>query len=395
MDLRYSIEQQRRHRGFARSGVVIAVMIVALAAWGLVSAHRARAQRQEAVDAQSVVTVATTTPQAASEAAEVTLPGSVQADYEAAIYARTAGYLKRWLVDIGTPVQAGQVLAEIDAPELDQQLRQAEADVATARANRDIADVTAERWRGLRDTDSVSKQEADEKISFAASTSAQLRSAEANVQRLREMYGFKKIVAPFAGVVTARNTDVGQLITAGSSSGPELFRIADKRRLRVYVHVPQTYAAAMKPGLVARVVFPDRPGKSYEATLERTSSALDVASRTLLAQLMIDNKQNELLPGAYAEVHFELPADQQSESLRVPANTLLFRNDGLRVATIDANGRVVTKPVIIGRDYGTELEIVQGLGKDDVLIINPPDSLTEQAKVRIARPAATPSPATS
>ncbi len=395
MVLQYSIEQQRRHRGFARGGVVIVVMIVALAAWGLVSAHRARAQRQEAVDAQSVVTVATTTPQAASEAAEVTLPGSVQADYEAAIYARTAGYLKRWLVDIGTPVESGQVLAEIDAPELDQQLRQAEADVATARANRDIADVTAERWRGLRNTDSVSKQEADEKISSAASTAAQLRSAEANVQRLREMYGFKKIVAPFAGVVTARNTDVGQLITAGSSSGPELFRIADTRRLRVYVHVPQTYAAAMRPGLIAKVVFSDRPGKSYEATLERTSSALDVASRTLLAQLMIDNTQNELLPGAYAEVHFELPADQQSKSLRVPANTLLFRNDGLRVATVDANGRVVTKPVIIGRDYGTEIEIVQGLGKDDVLIINPPDSLTEQAKVRIATPPATPSPATS
>jgi len=395
MDALSSIDRPRKDRGFGRVAVVAAALLVGFVAWGLVSAHRARAQLQEAVDAQSVLTVATTSPQAAIEAAEVTLPANVQANYEASIYARTSGYLKRWLVDIGSPVQAGQVLAEIDAPELDQQLRQAEADVATARANRDIADVTAERWRGLRSTDSVSKQEADEKISLAATGAAQLQSAEANVQRLRELYSFKKIVAPFAGVVTARNTDVGQLISAGSSSGPELFRIADTRRLRVYVHVPQTYAAAMRPGLVAQVVVPDRPGKTYDATLERTSSALDAASRTLLAQLTIDNSQNELLPGSYAEVHFELPADQQGGSLRIPANTLLFRNDELRVATVDSNGRVVTKPVVIGRDYGTELEIVQGLTRDDVLIVNPPDTLTEQVRVRIAKPSTTSSPAKS
>ena len=308
----------RRHLGFARAGAVVAVLVVVLVAWGLVSAHRARAQLAEATNAQTIVTVATTTPVAATESAEVTLPGSVQANYEAPINARTSGYLKRWLVDIGTQVEAGQLLAEIDAPEVDQQLRQAEADLATARANRDIAEVTAERWRGLRGTDSVSEQEADEKVSLAATSAAQLQSAEANVQRLRELYGFKKIVAPFAGVVTARNTDIGQLINAGTSTGTELFRIADTRRLRVYVHVPQTYAAAMKPGLVASVVFPDRPGSSYEATLERTSNALDAASRTLLAQLMIDNAKNELLPGAYAEVHFQLPPDLTAGTLRIP-----------------------------------------------------------------------------
>ena len=391
MDAPSSLDPPDGRRGLARAGVLAAVPVALLVAWGLVSAHRARAQLREAVEAQSIITVSTVTPQVASDTAEITLPADVQANYEAPIYARTSGYLKRWLVDIGTPVQAGEVLAEIDAPELDQQLRQAEADLATARANRAIADVTAERWRGLRSTDSVSEQEADEKISLAATSAAQVKSAEANVQRLRELYAFKKIVAPFAGVVTARNTDVGQLINAGSSSGSELFRIADTRRLRVYVRVPQTYAAAMKAGLVAKVVFPDRPGNSYDATLERTSSALDATSRTLLAQLAIDNADNELLPGAYAEVHFQLPADQLAASLKIPANTLLFRNDELRVATVDANGRVVTKPVVIGRDYGTELEIVGGLNKDDVVIVNPPDTLTEQAEVRIAKPAPGPS----
>jgi RND family efflux transporter MFP subunit len=390
MNTPYSFTRLRGNRGFVRAGLVAGIVALAFVAWGLVSAHRARAQLREATEAQAVVTVATTTPQAASAAAEVTLPGSVQANFEAPIYARTSGYLKRWLVDIGTPVQAGQVLGEIDAPELDQQLRQAEADYATARANRDIADVTAERWRGLRDTDSVSKQEADEKISLAETGAAQLQAAQANLQRLRELSGFKNIVAPFAGVVTARNTDVGQLITAGSNSGPELFRIADTRRLRLYVHVPQAYAAAMKPGLVAAVEFPDRPGKSYEATLERTAGALDTASRTLLAQLAIDNSHNELLPGAYAEVHFRLAADSDAPTLRIPANTLLFRGDGLHVATVDGNHRVIMKPITVGRDYGTEIEVVGGLRSDDTLIINPPDSLTEQAQVRLAQAAVVP-----
>jgi len=246
-------------------------------------------------------------PAAQSDLAELVLPGNIQANYEAPIYARTSGYLKRWLVDIGTPVKAGQLLGEIESPEIDQQLRQAQADLATAEANQKIADLTAQRWRDLRASDSVSKQEADEKIASAASGDAQMQSANANVQRLRELSGFEKIVAPFDGVVTARNTDIGQLIAAGENTGPALFRIADMHRLRLYVTVPQTYAASMTPGLKADLAFPDRPGKTYTATLDSTSSAIDAATRTLLAQLVIDNKNGELLPGAYVEVHFKLP----------------------------------------------------------------------------------------
>jgi multidrug efflux system membrane fusion protein len=256
----------------------------------------------------------------------------------------------------------------------------------TAQANREIANVTAERWRNLRASDSVSKQAADEKISLAASNDAQVQAARANVQRLRELSGFEKITAPFDGVVTARNTDIGQLIVAGSNTGPELFRVADMRRLRLYVRVPQTYAAPMKPGLTAELVFPDRPGKTYTAKLESTSSAIDQSTRTLLAQLSVENRNNELLPGAYSEVHFKLPAGASSDAYKVPANVLLFRGDGMKVATVGEQGRVVMKPVTIGRDYGAEIEIVQGLTAQDKVIVSPPDSLTEGVSVRVADP---------
>jgi RND family efflux transporter MFP subunit len=364
--------------------VLLAVAVVALA-WNLISGHRAAARLKQDTEAQSVVTVATTHPRPLSDASDLVLPGNMQANYDAPIYARTNGYLKRWLVDIGAQVKAGQVLGEIESPEVDQQLRQAQADVATAEANQKIAGVTAERWRNLRATDSVSKQEADEKISLAASTDAQVQAAKANVQRLRELAGFQKVVAPFDGVVTARNTDVGQLINAGSGSGPELFRIADTKRLRLYVRVPQTYAAQMQPGVMASLVFPDRPGKQYTARLESTSSALDAASRTLLAQLIVDNKSNELLPGAYVEVHFNLPADTEAKSFKLPANVLLFRGDGMHVATVDAKGRVAMKAVTLGRDYGSDIEVVQGLQADDDVVLSPPDSLTDGAVVRVAK----------
>jgi RND family efflux transporter MFP subunit len=374
----------RTARQIARVALAVGGIAIVVLAWELFSAHRAAAQLREATEAQAVITVATTKPTAMSELTELVLPGNVQANYEAPIYARTNGYLRRWLVDIGTRVKTGQVLGEIEAPEIDQQLRQAQADLATAEANEKIASVTAERWRNLRNTDSVSKQEADEKISQAASTEAQVQAARANVQRLRELSGFEKIVAPFDGVVTARNTDIGQLINAGSGSGPALFRIADTRKLRLYVNVPQTYAAMMQPGLTAEVQFPDRPGKTYTATVDRTSSAIDTSSRTLLAQLLVDNKSGELLPGAYSEVHFKVPPGGTSGSFKVPANVLLFRGDGLHVATVDGQDRVVLKPVMIGRDYGADVEIVQGLGPEDDVILSPPDSLTAGAVVRVA-----------
>jgi RND family efflux transporter MFP subunit len=349
-----------------------------------VSAYSSSARLKEATEAQSIVTVATVNPQPLTGLSDLILPGNLQANYEAPIYARTSGYLKRWLVDIGTPVKAGQLLGEIESPEVDSQLRQAQADLVTVQANQKIAGVTAERWRNLRASDSVSKQEADEKISLAASGDAQVQAARANVQRLHELAGFQRITAPFDGVVTARNTDIGQLIAAGNNTGPELFRVADMRRLRLYVRVPQTYAAMMKPGLTAELVFPDRPGKAYTAKFDSTSSAIDQTTRTLLAQLSVDNGNNELLPGAYAEVHFSLPDGATSESYKVPANVLLFRGDGMHVATVGDKGQVVLKQVTVGRDYGSDIEIVQGLAPDDKVILSPPDSLTDGVNVHVA-----------
>lgn len=377
--------------GIAKIGAVTGVVAIGVVAWGILASQRAEAELKTSTESNALITVATTKPVSQGGEAELSLPGNVQANTDAPIYARTSGYLKRWLVDIGTPVTAGQLLAEIDAPEVDQQLRQAEADLLDAQASYQIAKITADRWRGLQQTDSVSKQEADEKSSLAETAEAKVQAAQANVQRLRELSGFKKIVAPFDGIVTARNTDVGQLINAGGGAGPELFRIADVRQLRLYVHVPQAYAAAMQPNLVAQVQFPDRPGFVYKAKLERTSSALD-ASRTLLAQLIVDNAKNELLPGAYAEVSFKLPVNA-STAFKLPANVLLFRGDGLQVATVDASSHVVLKPVTIGRDYGSDIEIVHGLTADDNVILSPPDSLTDKAEVRVSQPAAAERPA--
>lgn len=372
--------------GLARGGAALGALAVIVLVWAVVSAHRASAQLDAATRAQAIITVTTIKPQPLSDLTELVLPGNLQANYEAPIYARTSGYLKRWLVDIGTPVKAGQLLAEIESPEVDSQLRQAQADLATAQANGKIADVTAERWRNLRASDSVSKQEADEKISLAASSDAQVQAARANVQRLRELSGFERIVAPFSGVVTARNTDIGQLISAGTITGPELFRVADVQRLRLYVRVPQSYSALLHPGLTAGLQFPDRPGKHYSATLDSTAGAIDMASRTLLVQLSVANEKNELLPGAYTEVHFNLPAQAGGTSFKLPASVLLFRGDGMHVATVDANSRIVLKPVTIGRDYGSDVEIVQGLKPDDDVVQSPPDSLTDGAAVQVTKP---------
>src|SRR5579875_4056483 len=372
-------------RRMLRIGAAAALAGLAAVAWAVHSRHRAEEALARETDAEALVAVATTRPEPVGGATELVLPGNLEANYEAPIYARTSGYLKRWLVDIGARVSKGQLLAEIDAPEVDQQLRQAEADLATAEASRKIAEVTAERWRHLRETDSVSKQEADEKVSTAQASEAQVAAAEANVRRLRELTSFERIVAPFDGVITARNTDVGRLINAGSGSGTELFRIADMRRLRLYVRVPQSDVAAMTQGLTARLSLPDRPGRTYEATLATTSSAIDPATRTLTVELFVSNEHGELLPGEYAEVHFELPPGSGGKSFTLPANVLLDRGDGLHVATVDERDRVVMKPVVIGRDYGSAIEIVSGLSSNDEVILSPPDSLVDGASVRVVK----------
>jgi len=365
--------------------IALAVALV-LAAWGVLSRLSARVTLERAAAAAGIFTVATTHPSRGPGSDLLVLPGNVQAFYEAPIYARTAGYLRLWHTDIGASVRKGQLLAEIDAPEVDQQLRQAQADLATAQANHQLARTTNERWQGLLATESVSKQDADERAGDAAAKAAAAQSAAANLARLRELESFKRVVAPFDGVVTQRNTDVGALINAGETPGSALFRVADTHRLRIYVSVPQSYAGEISPGLTAGLVFADRPGKRYQAAVVSTARALDASSRTLQVELQIDNSGGELLPGSYAEVHFDLHG--ASTTLRIPVNAVLFRAQGLLVATVDSSNHAHLHLITQGRDFGREIEVLSGVEPGDTLIVNPPDSISDGMQVRIAVPAA-------
>jgi RND family efflux transporter MFP subunit len=360
------------------------VVALVLATWG--EAHRvvARNALRQKTASEATQTVVTVAPTRSALGEELVLPGAVQAYSEAPIYARTNGYLKSWLVDIGTPVKKGQLLAEIDTPEVDQQLAQAIADLATARANEALASTTNSRWKALLVTESVSKQDADEKAGDAAAKIAIVESAAANVARLRQLESFKRVVAPFDGIITARNTDIGALINAGESAGSELFRLADTHKLRIYVQVPEPYAAAAKPGLEAELRFSEQAGKGYAATTVRTANALDPVLRTLQVELELDNAQHELFPGAYAEVHFKIP--ENGQSVRLPANTILFRAPGPQVATVDAQHRIRLKSIVQGRDFGSTIEVLTGLSSDDAVVLNPPDSIVDGATVRVAPP---------
>jgi len=363
-------------------GLLIVALI--LVTWGEVHRVMARSTlRQKTVEeaAQIVVTVA---PTRSALGEELVLPGTVQAYSEARIYARTNGYLKSWMVDIGSAVRKGQLLAEIDTPEVDQQLAQAVADLATARANEALSNTTNKRWNDLLVTESVSKQDADEKAGDAAAKKAIAESAAANVSRLRQLESFKHVVAPFDGIITARNTDIGALINAGESAGSELFRVADTHKLRIYVQIPEPYAAAAKPGLEADLRFSEQAGKGYAATTVRTANALDPVLRTLQVELELDNAQRELFPGAYAEVHFKLAGSVSS--VRLPANTVLFRAPGPQVAIVDAQHRIQLKSIVQGRDFGGTIEVLSGLGPDDAVVINPPDSIVDGATVRVSSP---------
>ena len=359
-------------------------LVLLLAVWGILSRLITRnALAREAHEA-AIPTVITARPHQGPAADTLVLPGSVQAYYEAPIYARTSGYLKAWHTDIGTAVKKGQLLAEIEAPEVDQQLRQAEADLGTARANYELARSTNERWQGLLATESVSQQDADQRAGDAAAKTAAQMSAAANVARLREMEGFKRVVAPFAGVVTQRNTDVGALINAGQAPGSALFRVADTHRLRIYVQVPQAYAAQVRTGMSASLEFTDHPGQHYSAAVASTAHALDAVSRTLQVELQIDNASGELLPGAYVQVTFALPPS--SGTLRVPVNAVIFRGKTPQVATVDEAQRVRLRDIAEGRDFGTEIEVLAGINANDTLVLNPPDSIADGQQVRIQPP---------
>lgn len=373
-------------RALRWTAVLVGGAAVLIVAAGLITRAEENSQLRDWTDAQAVPTVAVAKPGGAGEAATLNLPGRLEAYIHAPIYARVSGYLKSWKYDIGASVKSGQLLAEIDAPDLDQQLAQAEADLSTAEANLTLSTSTAQRWQSMLGTNAVSKQEVDEKTGDLAAKQALVKAARANVERLRATEAFKRIIAPFDGIVTARQTDIGQLIQAGGGGGPELFEVSDVSRLRVYVSVPQNYVPRVPPGTHAHITVPEHPNKSYDATVENSSQAVVAASGTTLMQLAVDNSARELMPGSYASVQLELPHDAQT--LNVPASALIFDAHGLRIATVDGNDRVRLKSVTIARDLGSTIEIGAGLGPEDRVIQSPPDGLAEGSAVRIAGNAA-------
>jgi multidrug efflux system membrane fusion protein len=363
------------------AGLAVAALVAAV---GVTSRVIARQDLNAWTQAQAVPTVAVVMPSTAASGQSLTLPGDVEAFYNASIHARVSGYLKDWYDDIGAQVKAGQLLAIIDTPDLDQQLAQARADLATAVANEKLAQVTANRWTSLLARDAVSRQETDEKTGDLAAKTALVNAAGANVQRLEALEAFKRITAPFDGVVTARTTDRGQLIAAGAPTDPGLFTVSDIHRLRVYVHVPQTYSAELKAGDTATLTVPEHPGQTFQASLVSTSGAVSDQSGTLLVELQLDNTAGLLKPGDYAQVSFRLPVT--ANELRVPASALMFRQSGMAVATVGPGNRVVMKPITIGTDLGTQVEVATGLSPADRVIDNPPDSLASGDLVRVAGP---------
>ncbi|HEY4975183.1 MAG TPA: efflux RND transporter periplasmic adaptor subunit, partial [Steroidobacteraceae bacterium] len=312
---------------------------------------------------------------------ELVLPGDLQAFADAPIYARTSGYVKRWYADIGKHVKAGELLAEIETPEVDAQLRQAKADLATADANNHLSQTTAQRFQDLKKTGLVAQQDVDNAVGDAEAKKAQSESARQNVQRLEQMQSFNRITAPFEGVVTARKIDVGALVTEGSATGQELFHLSATNRLRVYVQVPQAYASWITPGMAASLTTVEHPDQRHAAKVVSTAQSINASTRTLLTELDADNPDGQLLPGAYSMVHLPLPGGLKS--WRVPSNALLFRGDGLHLATVGADSKVHLNTVTIGRDYGAIVEILSGVDGQERIILNPPDSILDGATVRV------------
>ena len=384
-------EQGSQRSGNTKRGrlwlVIGLVVIVALVAQGILSRHAAHAELERDANEHGVQTVEVIKPARMKASQDLVLAGDIRAYTDAPIFARTSGYLKRWTVDIGTKVKRGQLLAEIDAPEINDQLRQARADAQTTRANYLLAKTTAERWAQMLKNNSVSRQETDEKNGDMLAKEAALNAAQANVSRLEQLVSFQKIYAPFDGVVTARNTDVGQLIDAGSgATSRELFHIQDASTLRVFVDVPQAYARMVTVGLPAELLLNEERNRKFEGVTVRTAGAVDPVARTMRVEVDVKNPAGELLAGAYAQVRFRLTSATPLYTL--PGNALLFRPDGVHAASVDANNRVKLLPITLGTDYGTRVSIVSGLNGDERVIVNPPDSIVDGATVRIGRASA-------
>ncbi len=365
--------------------IVGVVLVVLLLAGGLTLLKRAKDERVLAkeTESNSVPSVAVIRPTAEKPNQEVVLPGSLQAYEESPIYARTNGYLLRWYKDIGSPIKQGELLAKIDTPEVDQELLQSRAARQQVAAQLELARTSDERWQNLRQTDSVSQQEADQQSSLYQQSKANLAAADANVRRLEQLESFKNVYAPFSGVLTKRNVDRGALINAGAG-GRELFDIAKVDPLRVYVSVPQAYAQDIKIGMKAWVTLQEFPGQKFQGSVARTAEAIDMATRTLLTEVDVPNKERRLLPGSFGEVHFSV--ESNLNKLTVPINALLFRAQGAQVAVAGTDGKAHLRPVSIGRDYGATLEILDGLRPDDQVIVNPSDSLEDGQQVRVVTP---------
>ncbi len=372
----------RKGSGLFKLLLAVVLLLVILGAFTLLqrkAEYRTLANETEKLAIQTVGVIHPS-PELGQE--DLVLPGTMEAFVEAPIYARTNGYLKKWYHDIGSRVAQGEILADIDTPEVDQQLSQLRADLATAQANAHLSEITSARYAELLKTDGVSKQEVDNAAGDLAAKKAIVQSAEANVRRLEEMKSFQHVYAPFAGVITRRNVDTGTLINAGNTgSSQQLFYLAQMSPLRVYVRVPETYATAIRAGLGAHLELTQNPGERFEGKVARTSEAIDPGTRTLLAEVDVPNRNGALLPGGYAQVHLQVKVT--GARLTVPVNALLFRSEGLRAVVVDAEHKAHLKQLTVGRDYGTALEILQGLDASDWIVLNPTDSLEEGQQVRV------------
>ena len=370
--------------GFIVAGVLAIVVLGILIAIGILSRVHAEATLATVSQQDAVLSVAVTTPVAGAAAQEITLPANTQAFIDTPIYARTSGYLRKWYADIGTHVHTGELLAVIETPELDQQVKQAQSDLATAQSNEQIAQITAQRWTKLLAKNAVSKQETDQAMSDLRGRQSALEAAQANVMRLQQLQGFERIYAPFDGVITARNIDIGSLIQAGDSNSPraELFHMASTDKLRLFVPVPEVYTNQVRNGSHVIVTSDAVPGEKFTGTIARNSDAIDLSSRTLNVEVDVVNSEHKLLPGQYAFIH--LPIPPSASSMTLPSGALLFRGEGLRVGVV-RDGLVRLLPVEVGHDYGASVEITSGLAAHDQVILNPPDSLADGERVKVEK----------
>ena len=369
----------RRLRLVGGAFLLLALVIVA---YGLFSRAMQTSRLRDLTEAQAVPTVSVVTPTHMENSAGLDLPGRLEAYIRAPIYARVPGYLKSWKHDIGSKVKAGDVLAEIDTPDLDQQLTQARADLSVAEANAKLAQISAERWQSLASTDAVAKQDVDQRTFTWNANIAQVKAAQANVDRLIAEEGFKRLIAPFDGIITARDTDIGALINVGSAGGAQLFVVSETEKLRIYVNVPQNYVPSVPPGTQATITVPEHPGKTYSGTVEDSAQAVNPSTGTTLMQIIVDNRAGEMMPGDYASIRLQIAAVAQV--LSVPSSSLIFDAKGLSIATVGADNRVLLKPVVVGRDLGAVIELASGLSPNDRVIQNPPDGIASGAEVRLA-----------